>query len=172
MLEFIIVTPLAYLMFYIFIISKYDKNGKLKEKKGHKLLNKAIDKGKNFLFGPKDEKEEVLLRGRKNKKVKEEKEDFKLHTEVAILVARYKIDLSKINYKKLLKMVYGMCSIDIGLILGIVVCVPANTYIQILCGGILMIPIILISYSILGKYLIKKGYQKKEEKKKGKNKNV
>ena len=75
-------------------------------------------------------------------------------------------------YKKLLKMVYGMCSIDIGLILGIVVYVPANTYIQILCGGVLMIPVILISYSILGKYLIKKGYQKKEEKKKGKNKNV
>ena len=69
-----------------------------------------------------------------------------------------------------------MCSIDIGLILAIVVCVPANTYIQILCGGILMIPVILISYSILGKYLIKKGYQKKEdkktEKKKGNKKNV
>lgn len=158
MLEFIIVTPIVYLVYYIFMISKYDNNGKLKKKKENRFINKIVTKTKNFIFGAKNEKEEVLLRGRKNKKIKEEKEDIKFPTEVEILMIRYRVDLSKINYKKLLKLVGMMCSIDIGLILGILSYLPVNNiYILILIGGVLMIPIILISYSILGRYLKKKG---------------
>ncbi len=161
MLEFIIVTPVVYLFYYIFMINKYDDNGKLKEKKENKFINKVVEKVKKFLFGAKNEKDEVLLRGRKNKKLKEQKEDIKFPTEVEILMVRYRVDLSKINYKKVLKIVGWMCSIDVGLILGILSYIPMeNVYVLILIGGILMIPIILISYAIVGNYLKKKGLTK------------
>jgi len=158
MLDFIIITPIVYLLYYIFMINKYDDNGKLKKKKQNVFFSKLIIKCKNFLFGVKNEKDEILLRGRKNKKIKEESEEIKFPTEVEILIVRYHIDLSKVNYKKVLKMVGWMCSIDIGLIIGIVSYLPfENIYISIIIGGIIMIPVILISYSILGNYFKKKG---------------
>ena len=161
MLEFLIVTPLVYLFYYIFMINKYDENGKLKKQKENKFLSKVIDKIKKFLFGAKSEKDEILLRGRKNKKLKEQKEDIKFPTEVEILMIRYKVDLSKINYKKVLKIVGLMCSIDVGLIIGILSYIPMeNVYLLILIGGILMLPVILISYAIVGNYLKKKGLTK------------
>lgn len=161
MLEFLIVTPIVYLFYYIFMINKYDDNGKLKKKKENKFINKVVDKIKKFLFGAKNEKDEVLLRGRKNKKLKEQKEDIKFPTEVEILMVRYRVDLSKINYKKVLKIVGWMCSIDVGLILGILSYIPMeNVYVLILIGGVMMIPIILISYAIVGNYLKKKGLTK------------
>ena len=173
MLEFIIVTPIVYLIYYLFMINKYDDNGKLKVKKENKFINKIIDKCKNFIFGYKDEKEEVLLRGRKNKKIKEEKDEIKFPTEVEILILKYHIDLSKVNYKKILKIIGMMCSIDIGLIIGIISYIPIdNIYIQILIGGLLMIPVILISYSIVGNYFKKRGLVIEKAKKKGKTKNV
>ena len=73
-------------------------------------------------------------------------------------MAKYHIDLSKINYKKLLKIVGLTCSLDIGIIIGIISYVPIeNIYIKLLIGGVLVIPIILISYAILGNYFKKKG---------------
>lgn len=170
-IEFIITTLVVYLFYYIFMINKYDDEGKLKPKKEHKLFNKITEKGKKFLFGPKDEKEEVLLRGRKNKKVKEEKEDIKIPTEVEILIAKYHIDLSKINYKKLLKIVGMTCSIDIGLIFTIVNLIPIdNIYVQLIIGIILIIPVILMSYALLGKYFTKKGLVVKNDKRNTKSK--
>ena len=74
---------------------------------------------------------------------------------------RYKVDLSKINYKKVLKIVGLMCSIDVGLIIGILSYIPMeNVYVLILIGAILMLPVILISYAIVGNYLKKKGLTK------------
>ena len=156
MIDFIISTIVVYIIYYIFMISKYDKDGKLKKKKERKTLSNITKKIKGFLF-INSKKDEILLRGRKNKKIKEE-EDFKLPTEVEILVAKYHIDLSKINYKKLLHIVGITCSLDIGIIIGIISYVPIeNIYIKLLIGGVLVIPIILISYAILGKYFKKKG---------------
>jgi len=139
------------------MINKYDQNGKLKKKKESKLFNKF----KSFLFS--SDKDDVLLRGRKPKKVKEVS-DIDIPTEVEILINRYHVDLSKINYKKLLKIVGLTCSIDIGLVVSIIFNLPIdNTIISILIGGLLSIPVILISYSILGKILKKKGLVKNEK---------
>lgn len=164
-IEFILITSLVYLFYYIFMINKYDDDGKLKPKKEHKFLGKIIEKIKKFLFGPKDEKEEILLRGRKNKKIKEAKEDIKIPTEVEILIAKYHIDLSKINYKKLLKIVGITCSIDIGVIFTIIDIIPVeNIYLQLFIGVLFIIPVILISYALLGKYFKKKGLVVKNDK--------
>ena len=54
-----------------------------------------------------------------------------------------------------------MCSIDVGLIIGILSYIPIeNIYLLILIGGVIMLPVILISYVIVGKYLKKKGLTK------------
>jgi len=171
MIEFIITTSIIYLFYYIFMISKYDNDGRLKKKKENNFLNKIISKIKLFLFETKDEKDEILLRGRKNKKIKKEKEDIKIPTEVEILILKYNIDISKINYKKLLKIVGMTCSIDIGLIITIISLFHTkNIYLQLLLGGVLIVPVILISYSILGKYFKKKGLVVKNEKRNEKSK--
>lgn len=170
-IEFVIVTLIVYLFYFLFMINKYDNDGKLKPKKEHKFINKVIKKVKKFLFEPKNQKDEVLLRGRKNKKIKEDKEDIKIPTEVEILIAKYHVDLSKINYKKLLKIVGRTCAIDIGLIFTIIDIIPIeNIYIQLLIGFILIIPIILISYAILGNYFKKKGLVVKNDKRNNKSK--
>ena len=165
MIEFILTTLLVYLLYYVFMISKYDKNGKLKKKKKDSFFSKLFSKIKKFLFESKNEKEEILNRGRKPKKVREEQEDIKIPTEVEILIAKYHIDLSKINYKKLLKIVGWMCSIDIGLIIWIISFAPTdNIYIKLLIGGVLTIPVILLSYGIVGNYFKKKGLVIKNDK--------
>ena len=50
------------------MISKYDKDGKLKKKKERKTLSNITKKIKGFLF-INSKKDEILLRGRKNKKI-------------------------------------------------------------------------------------------------------
>lgn len=170
-IEFLVTLLIVYLLYYLFMISKYDKNGKLKKKNKSGFFYKLYLKIKLFILPTKNEKDEILDRGRKPKKIKEEKEDIKIPTEVEILIIKYNIDLSKINYKKLLKIVGFTCSIDIATILSIVSLLPTNNiYIELLVGGVLIIPVILISYSILGKYFKKKGIVKKDEKRNASNK--
>lgn len=170
-IEFLVTLLIVYLLYYLFMISKYDKNGKLKKKNKSSFFYKLYLKIKLFILPTKNEKDEILDRGRKPKKIKEEKDDIKIPTEVEILIIKYNIDLSKINYKKLLKIVGFTCSIDIATILSIVSLLPTdNIYIELLVGGVLIIPVILISYSILGKYFKKKGIVKKDEKRNASNK--
>ena len=171
LIEFILTTLLVYLFYYLFMIIRYDQNGKLKKKKKNNFFTKIFEKIKVFLLGPKDEKEEILTRGRKPRRPKQEQDDIKIPTEVEILIIKYSIDLSKINYKKLLKIVGWTCSIDIGLIITIISCTPTdNIYLKLLIGGALAIPTILISYSVLGKYFKKKGLVVKNEKRNATNK--
>jgi hypothetical protein len=59
MLEFIIVTPVVYLLYYIFMINKYDDNGKLKEKKRSAFMATLMNRIKLFFFSAKNEKEEI-----------------------------------------------------------------------------------------------------------------
>lgn len=167
-IEFFVVTIIVYLFYFFYMINRYDDNGKLKKKKkkkkklkGNKFLKKL------FLVSPEDE---VLLRGRKsvNKKKAEEEIDFPSEVELFIMLSN--VDLSKINYKKLLKLVGLTCSIDIGLILAIVNLVPVKSVIiEILIGFLLVIPVIFISYSILTKILKKRGMIKNENGKHSKN---
>ena len=171
MIEFILTTLVVYLLYYLFVINKYDSNGKLKKKNENSFLNKIITKIKLFFFKPQSEKEEILNRGRKPKKIKKETEDIKIPTEVEILISKYHIDLSKINYKKLLKIVCLTCSIDIGIIIGILSLINTdNMYIKLAVGAVLVIPIILISYAILGYYFKKKGLVIKNAKRNATNK--
>jgi len=129
MILFVFTVIIAYLVYYIFIIRKYDAQGKkiVKEKKGKK---KEIDVAR-------------------------------YPAEVELFIYKYKIDIKKINFRAMLKLLGLVCSIDIALIVTILSFIKTdNMVILLLIGFVIMIPIILISYSLLGRYFKKKGLTK------------
>ena len=138
MIYFILTFIVAYSLYYIFTINKYDKNGKLK--KHGKLKTKIF----TWLKLPLKEKDEA-----------------KLPSEVEVIVVKYKVDLKKVDFKKLLKIVGFVCSFDIALMVTIISCLKIkNMYAMLGVGALLVFPIILISFWLTGKYLKKKGMTK------------
>lgn len=99
----------------------------------------------------------IFLRKKKNKKKKKEK----LPVEINYLVGKYKIDLKKIDYNKLLTLIALISSLDITILVFIFTVID-NSIIAIISVIVLVIPIILISYGFLGKYYKKKGLIKDE----------
>lgn len=86
---------------------------------------------------------------RRAKRKKNPKEPF----EVTYLVERYKLDLNKINYKRLLNVVSLVSSFDIALIVAIIVLFK-NFYLELIVGFIGTLIIILVSYHLV--YLVYK----------------
>lgn len=128
MVYFIITVIIVYLFYYIWIIRKYDKNGKLKVK-------------------TKAKKGEVI-----------ELQEPKIPSEIQILIVKYRLDMSKINYRGLLKVVGFVCAIDIAFITTIISLIKSdNMYILLGIGALLTIPTILISFALLGRLFKKKG---------------
>ena len=136
MLEFLFTVLIVYLVYYLFMVKKYDYS-----LKDEKVTNK---------------KDDILLRGRKSKKIKDNSTS-KIPAEIELLIIKYRLDMEKINYRGLLKLVGLVCSIDIAIIVTIVTWIDANIYLRLFIGFILSIPTILISYTILGKFFEKKG---------------
>ena len=128
MVYFIITVVLVYLFYYIWIIRKYDKNGKLKVR-------------------TKTKKGEVI-----------KLQEPKIPPEIQILIVKYRLDMSKINYRGLLKVVGFVCALDIAFITTILYFIKSdNLYIVLGIGAILTIPTILISFALLGRLFKKKG---------------
>ena len=128
MVYFIITVVLVYLFYYIWIIRKYDKNGKLKVR-------------------TKTKKGEVI-----------ELQEPKIPPEIQILIVKYRLDMSKINYRGLLKVVGFVCALDIAFITTVLSFIKSdNLYIVLGIGAILTIPTILISFALLGRLFKKKG---------------
>ena len=128
MVYFIITVVLVYLFYYIWIIRKYDKNGKLKVR-------------------TKTKKGEVI-----------KLQEPKIPPEIQILIVKYRLDMSKINYRGLLKVVGFVCALDIAFITTILSFIKSdNLYIVLGIGAILTIPTILISFALLGRLFKKKG---------------
>ena len=137
MIWFILTTIATYIVYYLFIIRKYDATGKriVKEKKNK---NKGAEKAKN--------------------KKKKEIDQAKYPAEVELFIYKYKIDLKKVNFRGMLKLLGFVCSLDIAFIVTILSLIKTeNTMILLGVGALLVIPVILISFSLLGKYFKKKG---------------
>ena len=98
----------------------------------------------------------------KEKKPKKKKEidEAKYPSEVELFIYRYKIDLKKINFRAMLKSIAFICSIDIALVVTILSYIPLGMVWQLLIGAVLVFTLILISFSLLGKYFKKKGLTK------------
>ncbi len=96
---------------------------------------------------------------RRAKSKKNPKEPF----EVTYLVSKYKLDLKKVNYKNLLRVISIVSSFDIALVVSIIVLLK-SFILEIIVGFISILVIILVSYHLI--YLIykKKGMIKNESK--------
>ena len=89
---------------------------------------------------------------------KARKNGKKVPVEVQYLLLRYQIDLKKIRYKQFVNSVALVGSLDMALVGSIILFVKGIIF-QLLFGVILFIPIILVSFHLLGKY-----YQEKSKK--------
>lgn len=128
----IITVAVTYLIYYIFIIRKYDAQG-----------NRIVKKNK------------------KCKKNKKEHDVAKYPAEVELFIYRYKIDIKKINFRGMLKLLGFVCSLDIAFIVTVISFINTdNVYILLGVGALLVISVILISFSLLGRYFKKKGLTK------------
>ena len=82
----------------------------------------------------------------------------KVPVEVQYMVNRYKLDMKNINYRKFLKSISLVGSLDMALAVIIIYNVN-NIILQLLIGFIVLIPLILISFKLLANYYIKKVYK-------------
>ena len=128
----IITVAVTYLIYYIFIIRKYDAQGN-----------------------------RIVKQKKKGKKKKKEYDMAKYPAEVELFIYRYKIDIKKINFRGMLKLLGFVCSLDIAFIVTVISFINTdNMYILLGVGALLVIPVILISFSLLGRYFKKKGLTK------------
>ena len=130
-----------YIIYYIFSVNRYDKNGHFKEKryKGKKKLSK---------------KEEQELK----------KLDYdRLPGEVRVFVDLYKIDLDKVNIRGLLKLTGLILGIEIGIIsITMYILFRNEILISVIVGFILLMIIYLISLKLLANNFKKRGLIKNE----------
>lgn len=92
----------------------------------------------------------------KVKKRRKKVDEAKLPVEIQYLVLRYKLDLSKITYWKLLQLMGVVTSFDLALVVTVVSLVT-GTGLQLLLGFVLLIPVLLLSYHFIGLHYKKKG---------------
>ena len=76
--------------------------------------------------------------------------------EIRYLVFKYGLDLDKVNYNKLLRVVSLVSSFDMALVVSIISLINGYMW-QMLLALVLVIPIFLFSYSLVFKYYKKKG---------------
>lgn len=91
------------------------------------------------------------------KKVRKKKDD---PVEIRFLVYKYGLDLSKVNYNRLLQVVCFTSSLDMAIIVSIIIIVDGYLY-QLLLALVLVIPIVFISYGLVAWFYKKKGMIKK-----------
>ena len=84
------------------------------------------------------------------------KDKNKMPAEILYLSKKYNLDVEKINYNQLLQVVAIVSSIDMAIVVSIMSIVK-NTIIAILGGFVLLMILIVISYSFVGKMYKKEG---------------
>lgn len=93
------------------------------------------------------------LKKKKNNKVKKERKE---PVEVRYLVTRYRLNLDKVDYKKLLMIISLVSSLDISIAVSVSLLVDAY-FLQLTVAFLLLVPLIFISYHFIYKYYLKKG---------------
>lgn len=100
-----------------------------------------------YLFG-------IILHKKKNKF-----DEKKIKVEEAYLISKYNLDMKKINYKKYLHLIAISNSLIFSITLQIVTLLD-NMLWQLLFSIAILVPLIVLVYSLIGKYYKKKGYTK------------
>lgn len=122
--------------------------------------------------------------------IRKTRRGIKIPAEAQYLISLYKLDVNLFSYHKFMKIVGLVTSLDIAIIATIVAKVDGIVW-QILFGFVAVVPVIILSFLLLGKYyqrkqtqdnskeleiekkyLAKKDKKKNVKKQKGKRKNV
>ena len=81
----------------------------------------------------------------------------KVPAELKLLIKKYNLDMSSINYKSIMNKIGLVSAFDIAFVSAFVFKFVKNQYLAILVGAIMLIPLILITYGFIGNYYVKKG---------------
>ena len=76
--------------------------------------------------------------------------------EVNYILMRHKIDIKKINYRKMLFLISLVTSFNMSLAITIIFRIIDNVYLGILCSLLVVMPISLFEYNLIGKHFEKK----------------
>ena len=98
----------------------------------------------------------------KNKKY----DSNKVPQELLFLVRKYKLNMKEISYKKIMNQIGLICAFDISFTSTFMFIFVKNVYLSLLIGAIMLVPLIIITFDLLGKY-----YIRKERRKNGNEKN-
>lgn len=93
---------------------------------------------------------------KKNKKKKDDYAEGKIPVEVQYLLSRYSLNLDKISYRGLLYSIAFVSALDISIAVTVVSFVSGIVW-QLLVGFLVIMPLILISFHIVGTIYKKKG---------------
>lgn len=94
----------------------------------------------------------VVKKAKKNADSK----DKKYPVEVKLLIDKYNLDMKKINYNQLLQIVAIVSSFDIALIVSAVM-IFEGYLLQLIGSIVIVIPVVLVSYHLVGLFYKKKG---------------
>ena len=77
--------------------------------------------------------------------------------ELAYLIRKYRLDMKKIKYRVIMNQIGLASAFDVAFVATFMFCFIKNTVISILVGGIMFIPLIIITFGYIGKHYEKKG---------------
>ena len=81
----------------------------------------------------------------------------KVPGELGYLIRKYRLDMKKINFKKIMNQIGLICSFNIAFTATFMFAYIKNIYLAIFIGAIMLIPLIIITFGFLGKYYEKRG---------------
>ena len=81
----------------------------------------------------------------------------KVPIELLYLIKKYKLDIDKIKYTSIMNKIAIVSAFDIAFIATFVMKYIKNIYLAIIIGGVLFIPLIMITYTFIGNYYKNKG---------------
>ena len=81
----------------------------------------------------------------------------KIPVELRFLIKKYQLDMSKINYRSIMNMIGLASSFVISFTATFIFKYIKNELLMILIGGLMIIPLIFITFNFIGLYYRKKG---------------
>ena len=81
----------------------------------------------------------------------------KVPIELSYLIKKYRLDIKKLNYKKIMNEIALISSFDIAFTATFMFVFVKNIYLSIILGMIIIFPLIIITFNILGSIYKKKG---------------
>ena len=81
----------------------------------------------------------------------------KVPIELSYLIRKYRLDIRKINYKKIMNEIGLISSFDIAFTATFMFVFVKNIYLSIILGMVVIFPLIIITFNILGSIYRKKG---------------